>query len=117
MTRVKRGKITCRTRKKRMQSVKGFRGAWSTLSRPAIQGSLRALNYSYKHRRKNVKTFRRLSIIRFNALIRNSGLPFTYNQLIALINLYNCKLNRNVLSQLGVRDSNTFTKLMKFYYH
>lgn len=116
MTRVKRGKITCKTRKKRMQGVKGFRGAWSTLSRPAIQGTLRALNFSYNHRRKKSNIFHRLAIVRSNALIRAYGIPFTYSKLIPSLRSFNCGLNRNTLNQLGIRDSRTFMKLMKFYF-
>ena len=117
MTRIRRGKITSRVRRKRIQSSKGFRGAWSTLSRPMMQGSLRALNFSYKHRKKRQNAFRRLSILRSNAVIRSCGLPITYNKLISALRIYKCRLNRNVLNQLGVRDSATFVQLMSFYSH
>ena len=115
MTRIKRGKITLKVRRKRKQSTKGFRGAWSTLSRPMIQGSLRSLNFSYQHRRKKINNFRRLAILRSNALIRACGLPFTYNKMINVLKIYKCKLNRNIINQLGTRDSKTFIQLMGFY--
>ena len=94
MTRVKRGKITTRGRKKIVKNTKGFKAAWSTLVRPMKQGSLRALNFSYKHRRKRSRLFRRSSISRINALIKSCGLSISYNQLIYCLRLHNCKLNR-----------------------
>ena len=108
MTRVKRGKITTRSRRKLIQKTKGFRAAWSTLARPMKQGSIRSLNFSYNHRRRRSRTFRRFSILRTNALIRACGLPISYNQLINILRKYNCKVNRNILSSLGVKDRQSF---------
>lgn len=117
MTRVKRGKITVRTRKKKLSKSKGFRGAWSVLSRPMLQGYIKAINYSYKHRRKRNLQYRRLAIMRSNAIIRSCGLPLTYNRFINLLHFNKCKLNRNSLFQLAIRDNSTFLQLMKFYIH
>lgn len=116
MTRVKRGKITIRIRKKRTLKAKGFRGAWSVLSRPMLQNSRKALNYSYTHRNKKFSTNRRLWITRINASIRASGIPITYNQFIYNLNTQKCKLNRNTFSQLAIRDNLTFLQLVKFYF-
>lgn len=113
MTRIKRGKITCKKRRKRIQYVKGFRGAWSTLSRPAIQGVIRSFNFSYKHRKRKSGFFRQLSIVRSNALIRAYGIPFTYSTVKPILRSFNCKLNQTTLNQLGTRDSKTFVKLIK----
>ena len=113
MTRVKRGKITTRARKKITKNTKGFRVAWSTLLRPMKQGSLRALNFSYKHRRKRSRLFRRSSISRINALIKSCGLSLSYNQLIYCLRLYNCKLNRHVLINIGIRDKQSFLHFIR----
>ena len=94
MTRVKRGKITIRIRKKRILRTKGFRGAWSVLARPMLQNSKRALNYSYFHRNKNLLQKRRLWILRINSSIRACGIPITYNQFIYNMNNSKCKLNK-----------------------
>ena len=114
MTRVKRGKITVRMRKKKVARSKGFRWAWAVLSRPMLQGYLKATNYSYQHRTKRVNAFRRLSILRSNALIRACGLPLTYNKFIGVSNSHKCKLNRSSLVQLGIRDNVAFLQVMKF---
>ena len=117
MTRVKRGKVFSVVRRKRSKNLKGFRGSWSTLSRPMMQGYLRAINFSYKHRRKKSSFFRKLSIIRVNALIKSCGLPFTYSQLICILRTSECELNRKMVNQLGIRDNSTFLQLIKFCYY
>lgn len=116
MTRVKRGKVTIRNRKKKIIRSKGFRGAWSVLSRPMLQNYLKAMNNSYKHRTKTMFQFRRLWIMRSNAIIRACGLPITYNDFIRILFLHKSQLNRNVLVQLAVRDNLTFLQLIKFYF-
>ncbi len=117
MTRVKRGKITTRIRKKRIKNAKGFRQSWSKLSRPIIQGCLKALSYSYMHRRKNSSVTRSLNIVRVNALVNNCGLPISYNKTISLLRIRTCLLNRKTLSQLGVRDSSVFMGILKYNFN
>lgn len=114
MTRIKRGKITVKQRKKCVRNTKKFRGAWSTLARLMLQGSRKSLNQSYNDRRKKATIFRRLIITRSNAAIRAIGLPITYNNIISIFRLKNSKLNRNILNQLSVRDSEGFLNLMLF---
>ena len=116
MTRIKRGKITVRTRKKLKQETKGYRGAWSVLSRPMSQITLKSLNFSYTHRKKKLNVYRKLCISRLNAAIRGLGLPITYNSFISTLNTNQCKLNRNVLAQLSVRDDRTFMNLVKLHF-
>nr|YP_009240372.1 50S ribosomal protein L20 [Gymnochlora stellata]BAU62506.1 50S ribosomal protein L20 [Gymnochlora stellata] len=115
MTRVKRGKITSKSRRKRVYNSKGFRQSWSTITKVMIQSCLKALNSSYSHRRKRSNTIRRLLILRTNALTKSCGLPITYNNLIALLRSQNCLLNRKILNNLGVRDNSVFLQLMRYY--
>lgn len=115
MTRVKRGKITVRTRKNLKNETKGFRGAWSVLSRPMMQISLRSLNFSYKHRKNKANRFRRLCILRSNAALRGLGLPITYKSFIFALSEQKCQLNRNILNQISIRDDKTFMNLVKLH--
>ena len=78
---------------------------------------VKAMNYSYKHRQKRTSTYRRLWVLRSNAIIRSCGLPVTYNNFVNLLNIRKCKLNKNSLFQIAVRDNLTFLQLMKFYIH
>lgn len=114
MTRVKRGKITVRQRKKKLERTKGFHGAWSRLSRPMSQIMMKSLNYSYQDRRKRSIIFRKISILRSNAAIRAIGLPITYKHLIFILRYNQCLLNRTILNQLSIRDSNSFLMLVKY---
>jgi large subunit ribosomal protein L20 len=52
MTRIKRGSVARRRRKKILKITEGFRGSHSKLFRTANQQALKALKYSYFDRRK-----------------------------------------------------------------
>nr|YP_009240492.1 50S ribosomal protein L20 [Lotharella vacuolata]BAU62626.1 50S ribosomal protein L20 [Lotharella vacuolata] len=114
MTRIKRGKITVRNRKKLNYQTNGFRGAWSTLSRTMLQIRLKSLNFSYIHRKKKFNSSRKFYILRSNAAFRGLGLPCTYNFFIFQLCKSQCKLNRNILTQLCIRDDTSFLTVVKF---
>lgn len=52
MTRVKRGFVARKRRKKVLKITKGFRGSSSTLFRSANQKKMKSLMFSYRDRRK-----------------------------------------------------------------
>ncbi len=52
MTRIKRGSVARKRRKKIFKITEGFRGSHSKLFRTANQQALKALKYSYFDRRK-----------------------------------------------------------------
>ena len=51
MSRVKRGNVARKRRKKQLKLAKGFRGSLSKLFRPASQALLHAGNNAYRDRR------------------------------------------------------------------
>ena len=53
------------------------------------------------------------SIFNFLTYVHSQDLGHDYN----ILNLSNCKLNRNTLVQLAIRDNLTFLQLVKFYLH
>jgi len=110
MVRIKRGNVARKRRKKILQLAKGYRGAHSRLFRVANQQVMKALRYSYIDRKQKKRTFRKLWITRINAASRLNGL--SYNRVIHNLKKSNIDLNRKILSQIAVVDSQTFNKLI-----
>ena len=111
MTRVKRGNVARKRRKKVLQITDGFRGSSSILIRPANQQKLKALKYSYRDRNKRKREFRRLWIVRMNAAVRHYGM--NYNQFVTGLKKENMFLNRKILAQLAIRDNIAFRQLIQ----
>jgi large subunit ribosomal protein L20 len=111
MSRVKRGNVARKRRKKILKLAKGFRGSHSKLFRTANQQVMKALRNAYRDRRKKKRDFRRLWIIRINAAARLNGM--SYSQLTGQLKKANIQLNRKVLAQLAVLDPQAFTKVVE----
>ncbi len=111
MVRVKRGNVARKRRKKILQLAKGYRGAHSRLFRVANQQVMKALRYSYIGRKQKKRTFRKLWITRINAAAKLNGL--SYSKVIHNFKKSNIDLNRKMLSQIAVLDSQTFNKLIQ----
>ena len=112
MTRVKRGNVSRKRHKKILNMSKGFRGAGSVLFRTANQQNMKALRYSYRNRRQKKRDFRRLWIARLNSAVHCYGL--NYNEFINYLKIRTIKLNRKVLAQLAMSDSEAFLQLLLF---
>jgi large subunit ribosomal protein L20 len=112
MTRVKRGAVARKRRRRILKLNKGYVGSHSSLFRTANQQNLKALRYSYIDRRKRKIEFRQLWIRRINASARLYGV--NYSQLIHYFKQTNIELNRKVLAQLAILDPSSFKVLMDF---
>ena len=108
MSRVKRGNVARKRRKKVLKLAKGFRGSHSRLFRTANQQVMKALRNAYRDRRKRKRDFRRLWITRINAAARQQGI--SYSQLTGQLKKANILLNRKMLAQLAVLDPVAFAK-------
>ena len=111
MTRVKRGYVARKRRKKVLNLAEGFRGASSVLFRTANQQTMKALRYSYRDRNQRKRQFRSLWISRINAEIRSNGQ--TYNQFVHKLKQNNILLNRKMCAQLALKDSQAFSQLLQ----
>nr|YP_009398270.1 ribosomal protein L20 [Thaumatella adunca]ARW67456.1 ribosomal protein L20 [Thaumatella adunca] len=112
MTRIKRGNVARKRRKKVLKLAKGFRGSHSKLFRTAKQQVLKSLKYSYIGRKNKKRDYRRLWIVRINAAVRSHDL--NYSQFIYLIKKGNISLNRKILAQLAIIDKSAFEFFIKF---
>lgn len=111
MTRIKRGSIARKRRKKILKLAKGFRGSHSKLFRTAKQQVLKSLKYSYVGRKNKKRNYRRLWISRINAATRSYDC--SYSQFIAMLKKKKIGLNRKILAQLVVIDIYFLDSLMK----
>ena len=109
MARVKTAKITRKRHKKIMKLAKGYFGAKHYRFRNANQAVLKSLSYAYVGRKDKKSDFRKLWIARINAAARQNGL--TYSKMIAGLKKANVTINRKMLAELAVNDSEAFAKL------
>jgi len=111
MSRVKRG-VTKRARhKKILKMAKGYRGRAKNCYRIAIEKVEKALQYAYRDRRVKKRDFRALWIQRINAAVREHGL--IYSKFISGLKNAKIDLDRKVLSDLAIREPETFAKIVE----
>ncbi len=111
MARVKRGVTTHARHKKVIKQAKGYRGRNKNVFRAAIERVEKGLQYAYRDRRVRKRTFRALWIQRINAGAREHGL--TYSQFMNGIKLAGIEIDRKVLSDLAVREPDTFRTIVE----
>lgn len=109
MARVKTARITRKKHKKVLKQAKGYYGAKHYRFRMAKQAVMKSGMYAYVGRKDKKSNFRKLWITRINAAARQNGL--TYSKLIAGLKKANVSINRKMLAELAVTDSEAFAKL------
>nr|YP_010489982.1 ribosomal protein L20 [Koenigia islandica]UWM11622.1 ribosomal protein L20 [Koenigia islandica]UZP14287.1 ribosomal protein L20 [Koenigia islandica] len=104
MTRVRRGYIARRRRKKMRLFVSSFRGAHSKTIRIIAQQKIRALFSAHRDRDKKKIYFRRLWITRINAAIRGTerGAYYSYSNFVNDLYKRQLILNRKILAQIAI---------------
>jgi len=111
MSRVKRGFVARRRRKKVLKAAKGYVGGRRTLFKTAKETLMRARNYAYRDRRVRKREFRRLWIARINAAARAHGL--SYSRFANGLKKAGIALNRKMLAHLAYEDSQAFTAVVE----
>ena len=94
-----------------LQKAKGFRGFRSKLYRYAKDAVYKAQQHAYRDRKVRKRTFRRLWIQRINAATRAQGL--SYSRFMEGLRAVNIELDRKVLSDMAINDSNAFKVLIE----
>ena len=110
MSRVSSHVASRRRRNKVLKLAKGYWGNRSRALKTARETVERALVYSYRGRKERKRDFRRLWIARINAATREHGL--SYSVFINALNKSGIKLNRKVLADLAVNDSEAFKSIV-----
>ena len=109
MARIKRGVTTRHRHKRLLQMTKGHRGGRHKLYKQANESLIKALSHAYRHRKERKGDFRRLWITRINAAARENGL--SYSQFIYGLHQSGVEVDRKILADIAVRDSETFAQL------
>ena len=111
MSRVK-GAIATRKRRNRvLKDAKGYWGAKSKHFKMAKQAVMKSGNYAYFGRKKKKRDFRRLWIARISAACRLNGV--NYSSFMNMLKKNSIALNRKMISEIAINDSNGFTHLVK----
>lgn len=109
--RVKRGIHRHRRHVKLRRLVKGFQGVRHSTIRKAKEAIVKAGQHAYRDRRKKKRTFRRLWIVRLNAMMRERGTK--YSVFIAKLAEHKIALDRQVLSEIAIHEPETFEAVCK----
>lgn len=109
MSRVKRGVIHRKRVNRIMKMAKGYRGSRKRRLKQAKEQILHSLAYAYRDRRNKKRDMRKLWITRINAAARLNGM--SYSRLINGLKKAGVEINRKMLSELAVSNSDAFTKL------
>ena len=109
--RVKTGYTRRRRHKKILKLAKGYYQRRHSTYKNAEESVRRALAYAYRDRKVRKREFRRLWIARINAAVREYGL--SYSKFMHLLKEKGIDLNRKVLSELAIREPESFKKLVE----
>lgn len=104
--RIRRGNAGVRRHKKILKLAKGFIGARSRIFKVANIAVMKALKYAYRDRRTTKRNMRRLWIVRINAAVRQRGM--SYSKFVNACKKANIVVNRKMLADMAVRDSEAF---------
>jgi len=111
MTRVKRGTIALKRRRKILKYTKGFRWGRKSKERAAKEALLHAWTHAFRGRKEKKRDHRALWQVKINAAARNNGI--TYSKLISALKLKNIKINRKILADLAQNEPAAFKSLVE----
>ncbi len=111
MTRVKRGVLKRKRRKKIIKQAKGYKWGRKTKYRAAKDALKHAWTYAYRDRHAKKREFRKLWQIRINAACREHGL--SYSRFINALKKNKIGLDRKILSDLAKNHPEIFSEIIK----
>src|SRR3989339_2072596 len=106
MVRVTNAVATHRKKKRLMKKAKGFVGDRKNHLRLTANAVMSAMASNYRHRKLKKRDFRRLWTIRLGVAAKINGI--SYSKLIHGLKKAGCMLNRKMLSDMAIRDPNSF---------
>ena len=110
MTRVKRGTIATKKRKKILKYTKGFRWDRKHKERAAKEALLHAWTHAFQGRKNRKRDFRSLWQVKINAAVRSEGL--SYSKFINALKKKNIKLDRKSLADLAENNPAAFKQVV-----
>ena len=106
MTRVKRGVMAHKRRKKIIKQAKGFKWGRKSKYKLAKDALKHAWVHAYVDRKKKKRDFRRLWQIKINAASRAHGL--TYSKFINKLKKAKIEIDRKILAHLAEKQPEVF---------
>lgn len=110
MSRVKRGVVAHRKHKKLLNLAKGYQGHHSKLIKQVKESVLHAGQYAFAGRKQRRRDMRSLWITQMGIALKNEGV--SYSKFIAALKAKNILLDRKILSEIAVKDIDTFKKIV-----
>lgn len=95
-----------RRRKRLLKRAKGFIGDRKNHVKLTQDAVMKAMAFSTMHRKKKKNDFRRLWITRIGVAAKAQGI--SYSRLIHGLTKAGCQMNRKSLSDLAIRDPQSF---------
>jgi large subunit ribosomal protein L20 len=110
MSRVTSAVASRKRRKRILKQARGYYGARSKNIRTVYDALEKAGQHSYTGRKQKKRQFRRLWTVRINAACRMNEI--NYSQFMHGLKLAGIDLNRKMLSEIAVSDSESFKGLV-----
>jgi large subunit ribosomal protein L20 len=107
--RIKYSVARNKRKKKVLKLSKGYYGNKGNRLRQAKQQVNKSLTTAYIHRRDKKGDIRQLWIVRLNAAAREEGM--SYSRFMDGLHKANITLNRKMLSEMAIRDPQSFKQL------
>jgi large subunit ribosomal protein L20 len=98
-------------RKKILKAAKGYFGRRKNVYTVAKNAVEKGMLYAYRDRKNNKRNFRSLWIVRINAAARLHGM--SYSQFMGKVKANHIELNRKVLADLAVNNSEAFKAVVE----
>ena len=103
--------ISARRHRKMLARAKGYRQARSRRIQVAKEAILHAGAYAFHGRKLKKRNLRTLWIVRLSAAVK--GLGVSYSKFIAGLKKEKIEIDRKILSEIAIKDSETFKKIVK----
>lgn len=110
MPRVKRGVTSHQKHKKVFKLTKGYQFGRSKLVKQAKEALLHAGAYAFAGRKRHKRDMRRLWITQINAALTDQEI--SYSRFIAALKAKNINLDRKILAELAVHQSDAFKQII-----
>ena len=111
MARVRNGVVTKRRHKKILKEARGYFGSKHREFKSAKEQLMHAGLYAYRDRRQKKREMRKIWIVRINAACREEGI--SYSRFIEGLNKAGLEINRKMLSEIAINDSEAFKNLVE----
>ena len=111
MTRVKRGTLSVKKRRKILSYTKGFRWGRKSKERAAKEALLHAWTHKFRGRKQKKRDYGTLWNVKINAAARPQGV--IYSRLIAGLRKHQIAIDRKILAHLAEHEPVVFAKIVE----